>query len=338
MKKLFVTASLAASFSLAASAQSSSVSAPASSPQTTSSTSATEVKPAGKSKWSGSLLLVLEKDAINKDITLGSSSDNADIDGTSLMTQTHIGIGYKRDNGDSIKVVNRLFYDQSLWSERQSNAYFGLMRINYTTSGKALGGDAALTVRTAVPVNDIYRDLNVLMGVALLPSVTWELTPKWSVSYNGYAGTMLYAGKIDEGYPGYKRDLAKGSDYMDQATYNRVMNLSGAERSYINFDNSFAVNYNFTDTLSLSQSVGQGFGLKNYNHLKRVTQAWSLGTALAWQATANVGIEASVSQGIADMPGAQDLVLGKALYFDNYNFGLFRPEQTTYGLNISMSL
>ena len=342
MNKIIASALALMAFQAFAQSPSNSTSATVAAPSTaTSSTSATEATaPETKSKWSGSVMILAEKDAATK-ITKDTAPDDAirdddnyDPDATNLNTQTHIGVGYKFDNGNSIKVTQRIYYERAVRADRQQyqdNGYFVPLRVAYNIPGKVLNGDGVLTLRVGIPTNRDYWETSYLGQLAVIPSLNWDINPRWSISYSGFAGAVLYNGQRSKELSSWEQwSVASGTRSMGY--YNRKMQESGAFRSHIDFSNAIAVSYNITDDVSFSQSVGQSFGLKNLDFLTRYSQSWDLGTSIAWNVNKKVSLELGVSQGIADMPGSVDPNTDKPVYFDGYNVGLFRPEQTTYSL------
>jgi len=347
MNKIIASVLALVAFQAYAQNPSNSTSATIAAPSTaTSSTSTAEATAQEtKSKWSASIMVLAEKDAatkITRDTPAGDAirdDDNYDPDATNLNTQTHIGVGYKFDSGNSLKVTQRVYYERAVREDRQQyedNGFFVPLRIAYNVPGKLWGGDGVMTYRASIPTNRDYWETNYLGQIALIPSLNWDINPKWSVSYSGFAGAVLYNGQRSHELSTWEQ-WTINSGTRPASFYQRKMQESGAFRSHVDFSNAVSVNYNITDDLSFSQSVGESFGLKNLDYLTRYSQSWDLSTSIAWTVNKKVSLELGVSQGIADMPGSVDPNTDKAIYFDGYNVGLFRPEQTTYSLATTVS-
>jgi len=279
-----------------------------------------------KSPWSGSITAIAEKGWIDPTETL-----NSDLD-----TQYHFKVGYKRENGHKMTLNQRIFYSVMTNPQKQhlGDGVFGSLRTEYSIPN-SIGAGGSTVIRLALPVTQAALDDNSLIGWAVMPNLSWELNPKWSLSYSGYVGGSFYGGNR-KAVPAYAQDYLKDGVWQ-QSNIDSLMNATASQRAFVYVVNGVSFSYAMTDKLSLSQSLGYNFGLKDMSNdfakFQRKTAAWDLGLELGYEATKNLSLSAGLSQQVADMPGSADLITGKSIFFDKYNFALFREEQTTLSMS-----
>jgi hypothetical protein len=289
-------------------------------------TTAEQTGAAKKSAWAGSMTMIAER----------GYQDPKDTQLSDVDTQLHLKASFARENGHKVTLNQRLFYSHTVNPNKQSlgDVAFGSLRAEYSIPNK-IGAGGVTILRLSLPTTGSAQESNDLLGWAVMPNLAWEINPKVSLSYSGYVGGAFYAGNR-KSVPAWAQDLLRDGEYV-QADIDKMMSANAASRAFVYVINGVAVSYALNDKLSISQSLGYSFGLKNmdnnFANFKRSTAAWEIGTELGYELNKNVSLSASISQQAADMKGAADLVTGKGINFDGYNFALYREEQTTLGVS-----
>ena len=294
-----VAAIVAAFLLIPAQAQQSSLSATEGAPGT-STTSAAEAKPAKASPWKGGVLFLVDRYANVKDVSEDATS-------TSLQTETHFRLKYQTTENDSFSLIQRVFYNQSVAGNVQTNPTLGNLRLEYNRTGQLMKGDASLVGRVTLPTNlEARRDSHFLGTLTAIPEIYWNLNPKWTVGYSGSLATEFYD------------DTAQ---------------TQGAAATAVTFFNSGVVTYNLTNKVSLSQSVG----LQDYNvnsrrqldHPERQSQTIELATGVSVNPTKDITLVLAALQSAPTMPGSIRTSTGKVLSYES-DFNLYSRDQTTY--------
>ncbi len=190
MKKVLIS-SVAIAAAVSASAQSSSTQAPS-----VSTSRATVAAPAAQkpSAWSGGISVLVETPAYQRD-PKNVNSPLFDRDAVYYDSLTSLSAGYKFSNGHSLQAVQRIAYSQSIDSDHQFNAVLTDLRFHYKIPMSLAGGQGAMILRVAPATTyATIVDDNRLGTIALMPALSWELTPRMSVSYNGYFGGTFWNG------------------------------------------------------------------------------------------------------------------------------------------------
>ncbi len=375
MKTSALSKALLASVTLAATtsfAQSSSVTA--STTATTSTATAAQVAPAKPSTLTFGISEQILGDTKLRVTEDSKSSDRLyDKDAGYFDSITSLSGTYKFNNGQSLSVIQRIAYSQNIREDRQTKAGLSAIRFHLTTPVSMLGADGAIVLRVApAHTHALYHDNNLIGTLALMPSLTWGLTPDLSISYSGYLGGTFYNGPMREFSEYYKLQvndsavvaaskkrteiLGKKGDVSSLSTQD-IEAIDGAasqgamskeasyrsktaqERNFYILTNNVAVNYKLTKKVSVSQGIGYGIINKEYPNQK--AYAAFLPTAQSVYGDLTTGLNVQITPkwtmdvGITQ---AQPFLAGSGdpvtgkPYFMRDGFSLFYPEQTSYSL------
>lgn len=274
MKNVLVS-SCALAFVLNASAQSSS--APAASVSSTSTIQQSAAKTGVANPWSGSVSLNMDTDAYWR-TTRDQNSPMYDRDAVYVDSITSVGLGYKFASGNSLGLVQRIFYSQNIDSSRQLNAALGDLRIHYTTPIQALGGKGALVTRIAPATTwASFNDDNRLGAIALMPSLGWDLTPKLAIKYSGYFGGVFWNGP--------KRELSD---------YNRLMVSDAFDAGYRGrFEQVYKASYESAIPESLKSKSASDAQVLTEEEQTQINSAKAQASQMAQMAAQTAGLSAA---------------------------------------------
>jgi hypothetical protein len=283
------------------------------------------------SKWAPSMVIIAEK----------GYQDPTDTQLTNLDGQLHLKLGYKLDNGHKVSVNQRIFMSNAVNPQKQylMDAVLGSLRLEYTIPNK-IGAGGATVFRLGLPTTPASYDSNDLLGWAVIPSLSWELTPKLGLSYSGYLGGALYGGNR-RAIPAYAIDLVNdGVENWNQARLDRMMNTNQHRRGWVYIQNGAALSLNITEKVSISQSLGYTFVMSDYSNdfsnFQNTSAGFELGTEVSFQPVKSVSLSLGVAQLLPDSGrGFSDPVTGKSSAYHQY--GLYREEQTTYSLTSAIT-
>ncbi len=262
---------------------------------------------------------------------------------TDLDTENHFKFNYKFANGDIATVIQRIYYsvtsEQKNWEQGGEVPFFAKTRLEYLHN-IAIGNNSSIVIRADLPTNyDYYYNQNLIGNFGGIANLNWDLNPKITLGMSTYAGVNLYGGSPRSLSPWQEDAIARNYSNDWTADQNAAyLAKTGEQRDSVYFNHRLNFTYNFDDKLSFTNTLGYGVGLKdtsdNFSHFSRATAFWEIFPELDYQMTKAVSFAFGASQVFADMPGSSDLSNGKSIYYNGNNFALFRPEETSYYLQV----
>lgn len=332
MKSCFLSKAALAGLTLAAAtslAQSSSVSA--TSAGATSTASANKVSASKPSALGFSISQQVMGDTKLRETEESRSGQRLfDRDAGYFDAVTSLSGSYKFNNGQSLSIIQRINYTSSIRSDRQTSAGLSAIRFQLSTPVSLMGADGALVLRVApAHTHSLYHDSNLIGTLALMPSLTWGITPDLSVSYSGYLGGTFYNGPMRDFSDYYKLQIndsavaaaskKRAAILAEKKQKNELSTLStsdldaidgamsdGAfskqaeyrattaqERNFYILTNNVAVNYKVTSKVKLSQGIGYGIISKEYSNAR--ANAAFLPTAQSVYADLNTGVNVQIT-------------------------------------------
>ncbi len=324
------------------------------------------------SKWSGSVGLKLEANAIPRTADYSQEFTNSNLfdeDSSKFDATTSFGGKYKFSAKDSFSFQQRIFYSPTYNPQRQDTAVLGNLRLHYSHKTSMFGGEGSMLYRLTLPTADgVLTEQRMIAGFAVIPEINWGLTPNLSVGYYGYFGGLFYSGPY-RSLSKSQKDVVRGAyraganqaavaknlvgvetkseaeaKAIDDSGQNAAIGRenayfakNGQQNGWYYFASGTNVSYSLTSNLSISQGIGAFIGYRDQRYLDRPsTRGLEAATSLDLQATKNWTVSAIVSQLAPNLEGSVDLSTGKPTFYTK-QMSFYYPEQTLFTLNTSVS-